>query len=179
MNSSGPNSSMKMNNTSVKSNSQRRYSGRITRPRSNSRIYSPGHKENRKWIRLLTACGYIFFVSSPAVFLSYYYIVVWDPTYIEKHHHYNLSNRKIALEPKSATRLRREFEESLNENDVPFRRLPVDNIVSTSESCHCQCPTISPHRNSLKIGLKEILKPKEIAIPHIQDTIRRLPTEHN
>ncbi|KAH7730425.1 Protein F32D8.15 [Aphelenchoides avenae] len=38
--------------------------------------------ESLKWVKFLTVCGYVFFVSSPAAYLSYYYTCKWDPTYV-------------------------------------------------------------------------------------------------
>ncbi|MFH4981090.1 hypothetical protein AB6A40_007799 [Gnathostoma spinigerum] len=41
-------------------------------------------RENKKWIRFATVIGYIFFVSLPAISLSFYYVYMWDPDYVNK-----------------------------------------------------------------------------------------------
>ncbi|KAI1722804.1 TRP-interacting helix domain-containing protein [Ditylenchus destructor] len=81
--------------------------------------------QDRNWIRVLTVCGYIFFVSSPAVFLSYFYTKVWDPRYVNKLvnppvYPYKTTQRSAAIPtPPSMQRPRRdspEAKESLSEN---------------------------------------------------------------
>ncbi|CAD6187002.1 unnamed protein product [Caenorhabditis auriculariae] len=77
------------------------YSARM-RGRSKQPIYTSDkrakftQKENKKWVRFVTVLGYIISVSLPAISLSFYYLYVWDPSYIAKFPPENVS-RTMAI----------------------------------------------------------------------------------
>ncbi|GMS78494.1 hypothetical protein PENTCL1PPCAC_669, partial [Pristionchus entomophagus] len=130
---SSSSSSTRMNNSG--------YSNR-SRSRSKQPVYTSDkrarltQRDNKKWLRLLTVFGYVAFVSAPAISLSVYYTMIWDPMYIEKHN----VTRQAALDHKLAQ----------NKNKRSF----LEPIIPPAEEKKCACEKETP--KILEAPVKEI-----------------------
>uniref|UniRef100_A0A915DVZ5 Transmembrane protein n=1 Tax=Ditylenchus dipsaci TaxID=166011 RepID=A0A915DVZ5_9BILA len=112
------------------------------------------------WIRCLTVCGYIFFVSSPAVLLSYYYTKVWNPKYVNR-----LVSPPTVYKSKSAP------SSSLSPNHPPHspQPQPLANVLKLYQ----QNSHEESHKRSREMSIPMQNKGKDVALEDV--LVRRLP----
>uniref|UniRef100_A0A1I7RSH2 Uncharacterized protein n=1 Tax=Bursaphelenchus xylophilus TaxID=6326 RepID=A0A1I7RSH2_BURXY len=79
------------------------------------------------FVQYLTVCGYIFFVSTPAVALALYYTCIWDPAYVNQHLH-QVSNRSN-IPPNSPSKF-----------DIQSKPLAVEPSLRIPRDSPCDCP---------------------------------------
>ncbi|CAD5224941.1 unnamed protein product [Bursaphelenchus okinawaensis] len=111
---------------------QSNYSGRLnSRLRSNANRKQLNSSDSPGFVQYLTVCGYIFFVSMPAVVLAVYYTCIWNPAYVNPHipHVANVSSKLQSIS-KESTLLNRPVKEA--------------RILERRETTECHCPQCNP-----------------------------------